>query len=640
MSYQNQKQFFKSHDGENLFFQHWFYEKAPNPEYMSNSIVAHEPDSYDEALIEAQPITPTEIFQEDRGILSLSKNKKKAIIMFHRGHEHSQRIEHIVNELGESLQDYEFFAWDARGHGESGGLRGYAPSVSHIVQDMDYFIKHISQNYQIAIENMIVLGQSVGAVYLATWLHDYAPKIKAAILASPAFKVKLYVPLAIPSLRLAQKINPKPMFVNSYVKAHYLTHDSEKIKSYNTDKKITRAISVSLLLDLFDTSKRLVKDASAIETPILMLVSGSDYVVHKKPQYEFFAKLSSNQKQLFELPYFYHDTLGEKNRSLAFKHIKDFVLNIEQNTKKPVDLTQANPNHYSYLELEEISKPLNQLEQKLVDMQIASLQFGAKFSQALQIGEEYGYDSGAMLDYVYQNKATSENFLGKLIDKAYLNAIGWKGIRIRRENLEKAFLNVYELIKQKAYQEKTQDLLKFVDIAAGHGRYDIDFLAKVEKELRTQSYMMKATLSDYSSDNVEAGKAMISQQNLNYCVNFVEGNAFDTHYVADLTQGANLVVVSGLYELYSDNKLINKSLQGITEGIKRGGFLVYTNQPWHPQLKFIAQVLTSHRQKQPWIMRRRTQQEMDQLVEQKGFIKLDEYIDKYGIFTVSIAQKI
>lgn len=643
MIYQNENAFFKSHDGESIYFQHWFYQEPPQAEHASNALVAYDIEDYNQAFIEnnAEPITPTEIVQEDQGnLISEPKQSKKAIIMFHRGHEHSKRMEHIVHELGEQLSDYEFFAWDARGHGESGGDRGFSPNVTHTVKDMDCFIHYISAKYNIAIENMIVLGQSVGAVYLATWLHDYAPKVKAAILASPAFKVKLYVPLAIPSLRLIQKVVNRPMYVNSYVKANFLSHDPVRIESYNKDKKITKAISVNLLVDLFDTSKRIVADASAIETPILMLISGSDFVVHKKPQYEFFAKLSSSQKQVFELPYFYHDTLGEKNRSLAFSHIKNFISKIDKEGREEKDLTQTNHEHYSYLELEQISKPLNQWELPLVDTQIRALKFGSKFSDALKVGEEHGYDSGAMLDYVYKNQATSHSFFGKLIDKLYLNAIGWKGIRVRKDNLEKAFLKVYELLREKAYQEKTQDLLKFIDIAAGHGRYDIEFLAKIEKELRTQSYMMKATLSDYSDVNVKAGNMMIAENSLSHCVNFVEGNAFDTNYIHQLTDKANLVVVSGLYELYPDNILINQSLEGISKGMKKGGYLVYTNQPWHPQLKFIAQVLTSHRQGQAWIMRRRTQQEMDQLVEKQGFSKIDEYIDQYGIFTVSIAQKI
>ena len=38
-------------------------------------------------------------------------------------------------------------------------------------------------------------------------------------------------------------------------------------------------------------------------------------------------------------------------------------------------------------------------------------------------------------------------------------------------------------------------------------------------------------------------------------------------------------------------------------------------------------------------MRRRTQAELDELVQAAGFCKLDQYIDDWGMFTVSIAQK-
>ncbi|WP_454991702.1 class I SAM-dependent methyltransferase family protein, partial [Campylobacter rectus] len=66
----------------------------------------------------------------------------------------------------------------------------------------------------------------------------------------------------------------------------------------------------------------------------------------------------------------------------------------------------------------------------------------------------------------------------------------------------------------------------------------------------------------------------------------------------------------------------------------------YTNQPWHPQLEMIARALSSHRQGAAWIMRRRSQAEMDQLVANAGFKKVREWIDGDGIFSVSLAVKI
>jgi len=94
-----------------------------------------------------------------------------------------------------------------------------------------------------------------------------------------------------------------------------------------------------------------------------------------------------------------------------------------------------------------------------------------------------------------------------------------------------------------------------------------------------------------------------------------------------------------LYELFADNPSVRTSLDGLADAIPAGGFILYTNQPWHPQLELIARALTSHRGGAPWVMRRRTQAEMDQLVENAGFRKIEQRIDEWGIFTVSLAKR-
>jgi len=80
-------------------------------------------------------------------------------------------------------------------------------------------------------------------------------------------------------------------------------------------------------------------------------------------------------------------------------------------------------------------------------------------------------------------------------------------------------------------------------------------------------------------------------------------------------------------------------LQVFSELIAPGGIPIYTNQPWHPQLQFIAGVLRN-REGKPWIMRRRTQEEMDELVRSAGFVKEAQLTDRWGIFTVSRARRV
>src|SRR5207248_1313049 len=165
-----------------------------------------------------------------------NKATDKALLLFHRGHEHSGRWQETVDSLG--FHDIAIFAWDARGHGRSSGERGAAKSVHDVIKDMDVFARHVSGEFGIAIENMIVLAHSLAAVTVTAWVHDYAPPIRAMILATAAFRVKLYIPLAIPALRIGRL-----RFVKSYVKSKMLTHDREQAARYDSDSLIFRQIA-------------------------------------------------------------------------------------------------------------------------------------------------------------------------------------------------------------------------------------------------------------------------------------------------------------------------------------------------------------------------------------------------------------
>jgi hypothetical protein len=66
--------------------------------------------------------------------------------------------------------------------------------------------------------------------------------------------------------------------------------------------------------------------------------------------------------------------------------------------------------------------------------------------------------------------------------------------------------------------------------------------------------------------------------------------------------------------------------------------LIYTNQPNHPQLELIARTLIN-RDHEPWVMRLRSQAEMNRLVRGAGFEPIETVLDDAGIFSVTVARK-
>lgn len=557
-----------------------------------------------------------------------------AIILIHRGHEHSGRMAHLADELG--LLDFDIFAYDMRGHGRSPGARGDSPSFATSVRDLQTFVDHIAAVHGVNVADVVVVAQSVGAVLASTWAHDYAPKIRGLVLASPAFKVKLYVPFARPGLALMRKLRGN-FFVNSYVKAKFLTHDPERIASYESDPLIARPISVNILLGLYEAADRVVADAAAITLPVQLLISGSDWVVHHAPQHAFFERLTSARKEKHLLPGFFHDTLGERDRKLATDKIRSFVRGLFENPPAPVSLRDAHRTGFTANESRALGQPLPWYTPRGAYWAItrASLKLGGLLSRGIALGHATGFDSGSTLDYVYRNQAQGVPVIGTMIDRTYLDSIGWRGIRVRKTHVEELLRKAFARVSARGLP------LRVMDVAAGHGRYVLDAIAAstAKGDAKNDAKPASILLRDYSDINVRDGRALIAERGLGDIAQFVQGDAFDRDDLAKVSPAPTVAVVSGLYELFPDNDQVATSLAGIAAAVPPGGCLVYTGQPWHPQLELIARALTSHRQGQAWVMRRRTQAEMDQLVEAAGFRKLEQRIDAFGIFTVSLAVR-
>jgi alpha-beta hydrolase superfamily lysophospholipase len=563
-----------------------------------------------------------------RAWLPPQERATRAVLLFHRGHEHSGRWQGLVDALSTraDFEDVAIFAHDARGHGRSPGERGWAPDLGTFVKDADAFARHVSREHDIPLQDTAVVAHSVGAVIAAAWVHDYAPPIRAMVLATPALAVKLYVPLALPSLRALNAVRKKS-FIKSYVKPRMLTADAEQAAAYKADPLISGQIATNILLDLHDASKRLVADAGAIDTPALLFAAGNDWVVKNSAIRKFHNRLGSSQKELVTLDRFKHAVFHEADRRNVFDRTGEFL---SKHFARPAERSIEVVHAYTRREFERLSRPApaycpiglayrsNRLFMKTI----------GRLSHGMRLGWRTGFDSGQSLDYVYRNRPAGTTPLGKLIDWFYLNSIGWRGIRQRKEHLNR-------LLRRAVGEQLGRGRkVHVVDVAAGPGRYVLDLLS----EFRGQSSALSATLRDRSAAALDEGRALGRSLRLANAA-YESGDAFSEDELSALSPRPTVAIVSGLYELFEDNALIERSLAGLSRALAAGDYLIYTNQPWHPQVEFIARVL-DNRDGRRWVMRRRTQREMDHLVSRAGFEKLDMLVDQWGIFTVSLARRI
>ncbi len=572
--------------------------------------------------------------------------QRRQVILLHRGHEHSGRLAELGQQF--AMAGYQVFAWDARGNGRSGGIKDHAESVTQLERDLNDFVQMVIGQTGIAIDDTLIVASSIGAVLAAAWVHDYAPNIRGMILGTPALSIRLYMPFAIPSLKVARTLGLMSR-VSSYVKAQVLTHDKEAQQAYNADPLISNSISTDLLIDTHATGQRLLDDAGAITVPTFVLCAGKDYVVDKQAERQFYEAINTPVKRWQLYPDSYHAIFHETNKADVFADCLDFAEQVFSTPVQAPDLTAAHLNSASKDKVDRLAiKPFNP---SFTITRFAMQKFG-HVSDAIATGLEHGFDSGHSLDHVYYNQPSGQNKFGQAVDKFYLNNIGWQGIRIRRKHILELAREALADIKLANKNQFNQNQVnqnspdkpyqpKLLDIASGHGFYAFDLLTEFED--------LHAELRDYEIHNIQALQAKAERLGVSSRVTTCKKDAFDCASYANAQtesnniknlndEGFDIAIASGVFELFSDNTLPATALAGIYESLKSGGYLLYTNQPWHPEQEFISKTLNNHRGSS-WVMRCRSQAEMDQLVERAGFKKVSMRIDRFGIFTVSLAIK-
>lgn len=540
---------------------------------------------------------------------------KKTLIIIHRGHEHSERLNILTQD--EKFLKYNIFAYDLRGHGYT-KIKS-SPNSMDYVRDLDSFVKHIKSKYQIKEEDIFIIANSIGGVILSTYIHDFAPNIAGMALLAPAFEIKLYIPFAKQLVTLLTKIK-KDAKVMSYVKAKVLTHDIEEQNKYNSDKLINKEINAKLLIDLDDMGKRLVEDSMAIELPTIIFSAEKDYVVKNSAQKKFFLNLSSKKRKFIELENFYHGIIFEKERQKVYKMLDDFIQDVFKNQNTTLDVS---PRDFSRKEYERIALKEYPLTEKIFySIQKFSMRTFGFLSKGMSLGLKYGFDSGISLDYIYKNQTNGKLLIGKFIDRFYLNQIGWRGVRERKKNL-------LSLIEEKINSLGEKNV-KILDVAGGTGNYLFDIKEKYPK--------IKILINEFKKSNIEVGEEVIKKNNWEN-ISFIDYDCFDKETYKKINYTPNIVIISGIFELFENNKMLENTISGIAEILDKNGAVIYTGQPWHPQLKQIALVLNSHKgNEKSWLMRRRSEKELDSLFEKYDLKKEKMLIDNNGIFTVSLAE--
>lgn len=453
-------------------------------------------------------------------------------------------------------------------------------AINSAAQEIDTFFREITARRLSAPGGFTIVGSGSAALVAAVWVHDYAPPVRLLVLHDPALTPRDCVPgmRAVPWDQGGFGLPP----------------------AYRS------------------TAARIIEDAGAIPVPVRVLRTAHESRIDDQALARFADQLPLGPGDVeyrgLQSWVEFADWLRTRSGRDESPSTASLAASLAAHTRKEFDA------HCRPL-------PLFSRERAHFAWQKLLLRTVGRLSTGIRLGLRTGFDSGSTMDYVYRCESSGMTRLGRLIDEAYLQSAGWKSIRVRRRNLQ-------VLIIRAAGQLRAAGMpVRIADIAAGPGRY------VMEAAQRIQPRPEHIRFRDCNPRDVRDGTALISNFGLEDIAVFEQADAFDRPSLESMSPRPTLVIICGLYELYPDNEPVVQSLAGVAEVIEPGGVLIYSGMPWHPELEYIGRVLPSHRPGHRCATRRRTQFELDHLVEAAGFMKTGQMIDPWGIFSVSITKR-
>lgn len=240
-----------------------------------------------------------------------AEQPRAVVIIVHGVCEHGGRYDYFTEKLVEF--GYTVYRFDNRGHGKSGGERGYIENFQHFFDDADEIVNlAVKENPGVPV---FMFGHSMGGFITAGYGMRYPDKLKgqifcgAAVVESPAMA----------ELKRGNFFEVKPRFMFPNNLEHLTSRDAESVKAYSEDPLVLKQLTIKLMGEFnINGAAWIAENIDKYAYPCLINHGGDDQIVSKEASVWLFDNISSIDKQIRIYPECYHEILNEKNEKEEF----------------------------------------------------------------------------------------------------------------------------------------------------------------------------------------------------------------------------------------------------------------------------------------------------------------------------------
>ncbi len=241
---------------------------------------------------------------------------EKTLVIVHGYGEHGGRY----LERAKTFVDagYRVLIPDVRGHGQSGGPRGYVTHFSQYHDDLMTVLRETAD-----ATDLHVLGHSHGALIVASLLLTHETTISRVALTSPFFGLEIQAPRwKLVGAKALSKFLPR-VSLPTEIDPSFVSHDANVVAAYTTDPLNHHVANARWFMEAQATQAACLRNAGRLKVPTLVMQAGDDKIASPAAT-ERWAQAAPPDLTTFEMiDGAYHELLFE----IAGQQHADRVLN-------------------------------------------------------------------------------------------------------------------------------------------------------------------------------------------------------------------------------------------------------------------------------------------------------------------------
>jgi len=249
-------------------------------------------------------------------------NPQAILLIVHGLGEHSGRYGNYVNYF--VPRGYALYGSDTRGHGRSGGARGYVERFERYVEDVDQRAALARSDW--LDTPLFILGHSLGSLIGLSYARQYPGRLNGLIVTGTALQDALELPPWKRSLAtVLSRVTPS-LKMNNGIALSGLSHDPAVIAAYEADPLTHTWGTPRLAAEAEVVRAQIRRGAPTWRVPTLMLHGGADPICLPEGARQFTARTPPGLVEYREYAGLYHEIHNEPEKEQVFGDIAAWLL--------------------------------------------------------------------------------------------------------------------------------------------------------------------------------------------------------------------------------------------------------------------------------------------------------------------------